>query len=68
MKNLMIKAWIKVMQPVRNERGAQSLEWLGLAALLILVLGIISTAVDGQKDGIGKIIGNIIQKISGMVG
>jgi hypothetical protein len=68
MKNLMIKAWTKMMMPVRNERGAQSLEWLGLAALLILVLGIISTAVDGQKDGIGKVIENIIKKITTMVG
>ncbi|MFE8703871.1 hypothetical protein ACFYKX_25190 [Cytobacillus sp. FJAT-54145] len=68
MKNLMIKAWTKVMHPVKNERGAQSLEWLGLAALLILVLGIISTAVDGQKTGIGEIISKIITKITGMVG
>ena len=49
MKNLMVKAWVKMTFPVRNEKGAQSLEWLGLAALLILVLGIVSTAVDGQK-------------------
>nr|WP_295975100.1 hypothetical protein [uncultured Bacillus sp.] len=68
MKNLMMKAWTKIMFPVKNERGAQSLEWLGLAALLILILGIISTAVDGQKDGIGKVIENIIKKITDMVG
>ncbi len=68
MKNLMMKAWAKMMNPVKNERGAQSLEWLGLAALLILVLGIISTAVDGQSEGISQIISNIISKITGMVG
>ncbi|WP_404427579.1 hypothetical protein LG296_04920 [Ureibacillus chungkukjangi] len=54
--------------PVKNEKGAQSLEWLGLAALLILVLGIISTAVSNQEGSITTLIGNIIQKISGMVG
>lgn len=64
----MIKAWTKMMYPVRNERGAQSLEWLGIAALLILVLGIISKAVDGEKDNVGKIITNIIKKITDMVG
>lgn len=64
----MIKAWTKMMNPVKNERGAQSLEWLGLAALLILVLGIISTAVDSQSEGIGKVIENIIKKITEMVG
>lgn len=68
MKNMMIKAWTKVMVPVRNERGAQSLEWLGLAALLILVLGIVSQAVNENSTGIGTIINNIIQKITQMVG
>ncbi|MEH7883202.1 hypothetical protein V7654_02650 [Bacillus sp. JJ1609] len=68
MKNLMIKAWTKVMMPVRNERGAQSLEWLGLAALLILVLGIVSQAVSSSSAGIGEIITNIIKKITTMVG
>ncbi|WP_071396397.1 hypothetical protein [Bacillus tuaregi] len=68
MKSIFIKAWMKMTQPVQNEKGAQSLEWLGLAALLILVLGIISTAVEGQSEGIGNIIKNIIAKITGMVG
>ena len=68
MKNLMIKAWTQVMMPVRNERGAQSLEWLGLAALLILVLGIVSQAVSSSSAGIGEIITNIIKKITTMVG
>ncbi|EIJ77717.1 hypothetical protein MGA3_16858 [Bacillus methanolicus MGA3] len=68
MKNMMIKVWTRMMYPVKNEKGAQSLEWLGLAALLILVLGIISQAVDTQKDGIGNVIENILKKISEMVG
>lgn len=64
----MMRAWTKMINPIKNEKGAQSLEWLGLAALLILVLGIISTAVDGQKEGIGQVISNIITKITEMVG
>lgn len=68
MKNLLVKTWSKLMNPVKNERGAQSLEWLGLAALLILVLGIISSAVESQGDGIEGIITNIITKITTMVG
>ncbi|ESU34314.1 hypothetical protein G3A_01695 [Bacillus sp. 17376] len=68
MKNFMIKAWTKMMVPVRNERGAQSLEWLGLAALLILVLGIVSQAVSTSSSSIGDIITNILKKISAMVG
>lgn len=68
MNAFLIKAWVKMTTPLKNEKGAQSLEWLGLAALLILVLGIISTAVEGQSKGIGTIIENIISKITGMVG
>ncbi|GIN88504.1 hypothetical protein J6TS2_48900 [Heyndrickxia sporothermodurans] len=68
MKKKLVGMYVKLMNPVRNEKGAQSLEWLGLAALLILVLGIISTALSGQSDSIGKILKSIIDKISGMVG
>ncbi|MDN4492237.1 hypothetical protein [Ureibacillus aquaedulcis] len=68
MKKYMQSLVVNFMAPVKNEKGAQSLEWLGLAALLILVLGIISTAVSGQSGSISDLIGNIIQKISGMVG
>ena len=56
------------MMPLKNEKGAQSLEWLGLAALLILVLGIVSTALSSQGDAIGGLIGKIIKSISDMVG
>ncbi|UOQ49727.1 hypothetical protein MUN88_06515 [Gracilibacillus caseinilyticus] len=60
--------YVKATQQLNNERGAQSLEWLGIAALLILVLGIVSSAISDQSDGIGKIISDIITKISNMVG
>jgi len=68
MKNLLMNVWMNIVMPIKNEKGAQSLEWLGLAALLILVLGIISTAVSGQSGAIGNLISSIISKISGMVG
>ncbi len=56
------------MHPVKNEKGEQSLEWLGLAALLILVLGLISQAVSNEEKSIGQVIQKIIQKITKMVG
>lgn len=68
MREKMQGLFLNLFVPVKNEKGAQSLEWLGLAALLILVLGIISTAVSNQEGSITTLIGNIIQKISGMVG
>ena len=68
MREKMQSLLLNLLVPVKNEKGAQSLEWLGLAALLILVLGIISTAVSGQSGSITSLIGSIISKISGMVG
>lgn len=68
MKKKLLGLYIKMMHPVKNEKGAQSLEWLGLAALLILVLGLISQAVSNEEESIGKVIQKIIQKITKMVG
>lgn len=64
----MMKVWMNVVAPVKNEKGAQSLEWLGLAALMILVLGIISQAVSDEGENISGLITTIIEKIKGMVG
>ena len=68
MKNFAMKLWVNTMMPLKNEKGAQSLEWLGLAALLILVLGIVSTALSSQEGAVGDLIQKIIKKISDMVG
>ena len=68
MKNFAMKLWVNTMMPLKNEKGAQSLEWLGLAALLILVLGIVSTALSSQEGAIGELITRIISKIGDMVG
>ncbi len=68
MKNTLMTTWIKIMHPVKNERGAQSLEWLGLAALLILILGIVSQAVSKGQGNIDGIVSGILTKIKGMVG
>ncbi|HLR07662.1 MAG TPA: hypothetical protein VK136_00140 [Bacillota bacterium] len=62
------KLYVKTTQLFNNEKGAQSLEWLGIAALLILILGIVSTAVSDQKSGITEIITKVIEKIKEMVG
>lgn len=66
MKKMLTNLYFGMMKPLRNERGAQSLEWLGIAALVILVLGIISTAVSGAD--LGGIVTTIVDKIKEMVG
>lgn len=31
-----------------NERGSQTLEWIGIAAVVVIVVGVISTAFSGD--------------------
>lgn len=64
----LIELYVKMTHSFNNEKGAQSLEWLGIAALLILILGIVSTAVSDQSDGISGIVESVINKIKEMVG
>ncbi|MYL33829.1 hypothetical protein GLW08_20640 [Pontibacillus yanchengensis] len=69
MQNLMRGFYAKMYSLFHNERGAQSLEWLGLAALLILVLGIISQVLGNEgKSQVKNILTNIFDSISKMVG
>ncbi|MBP3040289.1 hypothetical protein J9303_12420 [Bacillaceae bacterium Marseille-Q3522] len=68
MKKMLIMLWVKLSNPVKNEEGAQSLEWLGLAALLIFVLGILSQVLKGSETSIQNIISNILTQIQNLVG
>lgn len=63
MKNLYVSMYLKMKGFVQNQKGAQSLEWLGIAALLIMVVGIISTYLGDQKSAITGIIDKIITEI-----
>lgn len=51
----------------RDERGSQTLEWLGIAAVVIIIVGFISSAFTA--DGIGEIVRKkfegFIEKIGG---
>lgn len=67
MKNLAVKMVVKVKSLVGNQTGAQSLEWLGLAALLILILGWITKALDGGS-GVSEVVGKIMTAIKNQVG
>ena len=51
MKNLSIKAYVKGKSLMANQRGSQSLEWIGIAAIVVIVTGLISTAFKGSGLG-----------------
>jgi hypothetical protein len=67
MKALMIKAYLKGKTYAKNERGSQSLEWIGIAAIIVILTGVISTAMSGAGLGetfVGKFTG-FLSKIGG---
>ncbi|WP_411344857.1 hypothetical protein ACE3MZ_01830 [Paenibacillus sp. WLX1005] len=59
---------VKASNVLSNEKGAQSLEWLGLAALLIMVLGFVSTALSGGQSQIQDLVNKIFTSISEQFG
>ncbi|NQD66203.1 hypothetical protein HP456_09770 [Bacillus haikouensis] len=61
------KCSIKVEGMVRNERGSQTLEWIGIAAVVVIMVGVISTAFSGDTS-IGKTVLNKIKTMIGQIG
>lgn len=48
---------INVMKKWKNEEeGSQTLEWLGIAAVIVIIVGAVSTAFGGEGSGIGDTI------------
>lgn len=50
MKNLCTKAYVKYKSLLHNEKGSQALEWIGIAAVIVILTGLIATAFDGQSS------------------
>lgn len=36
---------------IKNERGSQTLEWIGIAAVVVIAVGLVSTAFSGGNFG-----------------
>ncbi|MBH9968491.1 hypothetical protein [[Bacillus] enclensis] len=58
------KCSMKVEGLVRNERGSQTLEWIGIAAVVVIMVGVISTAFS-KDTSIGT---TVLSKIRTMIG
>ncbi|HWO96325.1 MAG TPA: hypothetical protein VNM45_08335 [Bacillus sp. (in: firmicutes)] len=71
MKTFMTKAYVKVDNffenkvkgYLKNERGSQSLEWIGIAAIIVILTGVISTAMGNTKFG-----ETFVSKLEGFLG
>ncbi|MBS4175849.1 hypothetical protein [Bacillus sp. FJAT-49736] len=61
------KAVHSINRLINNERGSQTLEWIGIAAVIIIVVGLVSTAFSGSTFGsdVVKKISDFLNKIGG---
>ncbi|GEL76467.1 hypothetical protein [Tenuibacillus multivorans] len=66
--SFLTKVYAKVMHQLeglkRDERGSQTLEWLGIAAVVVIMVGVISSAFS-DGSGIGT---EVLNKIKGLIG
>lgn len=69
----MLRRWYEstksyVGRYVKNERGAQALEWIALGMLVLAIMGAIATAMDGDTS-IGNAVKNqLINMINSLNG
>lgn len=66
MQELYVKSMNKVGQAVENERGSQTLEWIGIAAVVVIAVGAVSTAFangTGFGDKVLEKFTDFIEKI-----
>lgn len=54
---------VKLNGMIRNERGSQTLEWIGIAAVIVILVGVISQAFSNDTS-IGKA---VLDKIKSMI-
>lgn len=61
--SMYVKAASKYEGLIKNERGSQTLEWVGIAAVIVIIVGAISQVFNGDST-----IGEAIKtKISGWI-
>ncbi|ATF11090.1 hypothetical protein HPY28_13735 [Brevibacillus sp. HB1.2] len=69
MKSMMLKWYAKGQGALGNEKGAQAIEWIALAGVVIAVFGAVITYFNGNPALVGESIGdtlsNIIKKLDG---
>ncbi|MFD2638755.1 Flp family type IVb pilin [Piscibacillus salipiscarius] len=67
--NFLVGMYTRMMNKVegfkQDERGSQTLEWIGIAAVIVILVGVISQAFSEGKFGDTLVtkFGNLIEKI-----
>ncbi|GED30379.1 hypothetical protein BCE02nite_15200 [Brevibacillus centrosporus] len=64
MTNIMQSLYAKVTHSLRNQRGAQAIEWIALAGVILAVFAAIQTVFDGDT-AVGKAVSETLSNIIG---
>lgn len=62
MRKVSIKLYQRMTSALNNERGAQTLEWVAVGAVVVTIAALLGSAFDG--NGIKGIVDSILAKIS----
>ncbi|WBL15383.1 hypothetical protein [Sutcliffiella sp. NC1] len=71
MKNMFMTMMVKMQgvfqegkAVVKNERGAQTIEWVALAVVILFLMAAVATAMSGQGGNLAQ---SIVSKISELI-
>jgi|HigsolmetaAR203D_1030402.scaffolds.fasta_scaffold109349_1 Flp pilus assembly pilin Flp len=67
LKHLSISLYVKAgrwLQHLRNQRGAQAIEYIGVAALVVVMILALIKMFGSEGDGIAK---KIVDKLKGFI-
>jgi len=62
MKRWMQKAYIRVTGALENQKGAQAIEWIALAGVVLAIFAAVQTFFKGD-EAVGKAVSDTLSKI-----
>ncbi|WP_088102671.1 hypothetical protein [Halalkalibacter urbisdiaboli] len=63
-----IKFYTMLTSYTKNERGSQSLEWIGIAAVVVILVGTISSVFAEDESFASAILGKLVDFVSNIGG
>jgi hypothetical protein len=67
LQNLIAETARRVKEAREDERGQTFVEWLGVMAVIVVVVGLVAGQASTVQDGITKTIGKAITTIQGLI-
>lgn len=66
LKNIALKAYLRLKSAVNNEKGAQTLEWIAIGAVVVTIAALLQAAF--KPEALTGVVDAILDKIKNSVG